>query len=78
MLNDNAEQETVTVVGSLCTAMDTRKKSTMNKAEIADSVLLGKIEKILVQSLKRNLRIILNHGVWMERINGKIWFFSRT
>ena len=39
VLNDNAEQETVTVVGNLCTAMDTiRENVTMNKAEIGDLI----------------------------------------
>lgn len=39
VLNDNVEQETVTVVGNLCTAMDTiREDVTMNKAEIGDLI----------------------------------------
>lgn len=39
VMNDNAEQETVTVVGNLCTAMDTiRENVTMNKAEIGDLI----------------------------------------
>ena len=39
VLNDSAEQETVSVVGSLCTALDVIKNSvTMNKAEIGDIV----------------------------------------
>ena len=39
VLNDNVEQEAVTVVGNLCTAMDTiRENVTMNKAEIGDLI----------------------------------------
>jgi len=39
VLNDSAEHETVTVVGNLCTAMDTiRENVTMNKAEIGDLI----------------------------------------
>jgi len=39
VLNDCAEQETVSVVGSLCTALDVIKNNvTMNKAEIGDIV----------------------------------------
>ena len=38
-LNESVEQETVTVVGNLCTAMDTiRENVTMNKAEIGDLI----------------------------------------
>ena len=39
VLNDSTEQETVTIVGNLCTAIDTiRENVTMNKAEIGDLI----------------------------------------